>query len=117
MIKPGLALQCGLAAGRAMLGQGHRKQGVAHRAALAQRAAAAARTFKIARSEVDALRDGTMDLLRIEPAELGGGNRGAKNAEHRTGVKTARHNRRDKLGRHPLHDFIAGGDRDKKLAA
>ena len=63
------------------------------------------------------MRDGAVDLLCVEPAELGGGNRGAENAEHRARVETARHQCRDELGRHPFHNFIAGGDRDKKFAA
>ena len=117
MVKAGLALQRRLAAGGAVLRQCHREQGIAHRPALPQRAAAAARTFEIAGSEIDALRDGAVDLALVETAELGGGDRGAKDAEDRPGMKAARHDRRDEFGRHPLHHLIAGSDRDEKIAA
>ena len=70
MVEAGLAFQCGLAARRAVLRQGDGEQRVAHRAALAQRAAAAARAFEIAGREVDALRDRAVDLVGVEAAAI-----------------------------------------------
>src|SRR5204863_2451013 len=90
---------------------------IAVRAALAQGAAAAASAFEIARGEVDALSDRAVDLAGIEPADLGGGDGGAEDAEHRPGVKAARHDGRDDLGRHALHDLITGRDAGQELLA
>ena len=117
MIEPGLALQCRLAAGNPVPGQGHRQERVAHGTPFAQRAPAAPGTFEIAGGEVDALGDGAVDLGFVERAQLGGGDRRAEDAEHRPGVETARHDRRDELGGHPLHDLVAGGDRGQQRPA
>ncbi len=100
-----------------MPGQGHRQERVAHGTAFAQRAPAAAGAFEIAGGEVDALGDGAVDLVFVEAAELGRGDRRAEDAEHRPGVEAARHDRRDELGGHPLHDLVAGGDRGQECLA
>ena len=55
--------------------------------------------------------------LGIEPLHLGGGDRGAEDAEHRTGVKAARHDGGDEFGGHALHHLVGGGDRGEELAA
>ena len=110
VVEAGLALEHGLAAGDAAPAEGDGEQCVAHGAALAERTAAAARAFEIARRQVDALRDGAVHLLGVETADLGGGHRAPENPEHRPRVKPARHHGRDELGGHPLHDLVTGGD-------
>ena len=110
VVESGLAFQRRLAAWRAVLRHRDGEQCVANGAALAQRPAAAARTFQVAGGEVDALRDGAIDLVRIELLQFGGGDRGAEDAEHRTGVEAARHHSGDELRGHALHHLVGGGD-------
>ncbi len=117
MVEAGLALQCRLAARRAVPRHRNREQRVAHRAALAQRAAAAARAFEIAGSKINALRDRAIDLVCVEAMDLRGRHRGAEDPEHRPGMKAARHHGWDELGRHPLHDLITGGNAGQELPA
>src|SRR5215472_1048259 len=66
VIEAGLALQGRFAPRGAVLGQGDGEQGVAHRTPLAQRPPAAARAFEVARRQVDALRDGAVNLVLVE---------------------------------------------------
>src|SRR5262249_24924348 len=116
VIKPGLAFQYRFAARRTMSGNSDGKQSVAYRTALPQRATAAPGPFEIAGREVNALRNRAVQLVLVEALNLRGGDRGAKNAEHRPCMKAARHNRRDELGGHPLHDLIAGRHRGQEEA-
>jgi hypothetical protein len=63
------------------------------------------------------LRDRIVHLAGVEPLDFRRRHRRAENAEHRPGMKAARHDGRDELGRHPLHDLVAGGDgREEGLA-
>src|SRR5271168_5076316 len=71
VVKAGFTFQNGLPAWRAVPGHRDGEQRAAHRAAFAQGAAAAARPFKIAGREIDALRDRTIHLVRIEALDLG----------------------------------------------
>ena len=46
-------------------------------------------------------------LVLGEAQDLCGGDGGAEDAEHHTGVKAPRHHRGNEVGGHPLHDLVA----------
>ena len=49
--------------------------------------------------------------------DLRGGDGGAKDAEHRASVEAARHHRRNEVGRHALHDLVAGREAGEEVPA
>ena len=108
VVESGVAFQRGFTAGRAVFRQRHGEQGVTDSAALAKGAAAAARAFQIAGRQVDALGDGTVDLILVEPLNLCRCDSRTEDAEHRSGMEPARHDRRDEFGGHALHDLVGG---------
>ena len=85
---------------------------VANGGALAQGAA-----FEVAARQIRAERDRGVDLVVGEAHDLRGGDRGAEDAEHRSGVEPARHDRRNPVGGHPLHHLVAGRDAGDEVPA
>src|SRR6202007_2276937 len=83
----------------------------------AHRAAATAAAFEVTGSEVHALGECAVNLLRIEAHDLGERNRGPENAEHGTGMKSPRHDGRDEIRRQTFRDLVAGRHAGQKLAA
>ena len=53
----------------------------------------------------------------VQPQNLGSGDGGAKDAEHRPGVKAAGHHRRNEIRRQPLHDLVAGHQAGEEVPA
>ena len=100
-----------------LLRQRHCQHCVAHRGALAQGAATAPGPFEVTRRQVHAERDRAIYLILSKLQDLRGSDGWTKNAKHRAGVKAARHHCRNEVGRHPLHDLVAGGKASKEVPA
>ena len=88
----------------------NRQERVPHGAAFPERPATATRAFEVTARQIDGLRDGAVDLLRVEIHQLRRSDRRAEYGEDGSRMEPARHDRRDEIGRHPLHDLIGGGD-------
>lgn len=115
VVEAGWSFEDSFATGNALPRQRRGKQRVAHGGALAHRASAAARPFEVARGQIDALRDGAVNPVRVEPPDFCGRDCRAENAKDRARMKAARHHRRNEIRCQALHDFVAAHHRREVL--
>src|SRR5262249_48353824 len=105
-IEAGLAFEHRLAARYPLACQTDGQQRLSYRRTFAPGATAAAAAFEVARSEVHALGERAVNLVRIEAHDLGERNRGPENAEHGTGMESPRHDGWDEIRRQTFRDLV-----------
>src|SRR5262249_26877447 len=115
-IKAGLAFEHRLSARYPLACQPDSQHRISYRRPFAHGATAAAAAFEVARSEVDALGERAVNLFRIEAHDLGDGDRGPKNAEHGTGMKSPREDGGDEIRRQTIRDLVARRHAGQELA-